>query len=131
MNIKEKVEGILSIINEIGQEDPVIADILFEGYTLSLSLLAVIAEKGDRLQNGNLDVSEHINIIGRILNIDLETMVSEIMKQQHQTLTQNPTNTKEADPQTLEFITSDLDDYEKFLAKNKAKEDLEFLAKEI
>jgi hypothetical protein len=40
---------------------------------------------------------------------------------------------KEVDKNTLEFITSasDLDDYEKFLAQAKAKEDLDFLSNAI
>lgn len=130
MNIKEKIESICKIIYEIEEEDPLIAEIMYEGYTLSLSLLKTIAEKGTRLQDENLDVSEHINIISRILNINLETLITEIIKQQGEKM-QESTNAKEADPQTLEFITSDLDDYEKFLAKNKAKENLEFLSGEI
>ena len=44
--------------------------------------------------------------------------------------TQESSN-KEPDLETLDFITSDLDDYEKFLAKSSAKNNLDFLSKEI
>jgi hypothetical protein len=62
----------------------------------------------------------------RTLGISVENLVMEIINKQQQDL-----NNKVPDQQTLDFITSDMDDYEKFLAQNKAKEDLEFLAKSI
>jgi hypothetical protein len=55
-------------------------------------------------------------------------MMEHVFKEMNE---QQMESNKEADAVTLDFITSDLDDYEKFIAQNKAKESLDFLSKEI
>lgn len=125
-DLVDNLTQIRNIISEIEVEDPVIADILREGFGLSLNLIKIISEGQDR---STIDVSEHIQIINKVLGISLEDLVTSILQSQNSINTENTDKTP--DQETLEFITSDLDDYEKFLAKNKSKENLDFLSKNI
>ena len=123
MNLVEKLEQIHSIIKEVGAENPTTGNILLEGFGLSLNLIKSVAENGPR---ETIDVSEHLEIISRVLGYDLEKIVQMAFES-----SQLGEVTKQADAETLDFITSGMDDYEKFLAQNKAKDDLDFLKKSI
>ena len=123
MTLDDKLSDIFNIIEDIKTIDPGAAAILFEGFGLSLNLMKTVVENGGREK---IDVSEHLEIISNILGLSLKDLVAVTMNDQ-----QGQQDTKEPDQATLEFITSDLDDYEKFLAQNSAKEDLDFLSKEI
>jgi len=123
MNVVDKIKQIVAIIDEIKTVDPMTAGILNEGLTLSFDIISEVANNGGR---PTIDVSRHMEVLERTLGISVENLVMEIINKQQQDL-----NNKVPDQQTLDFITSDMDDYEKFLAQNKAKEDLEFLAKSI
>jgi oligoribonuclease (3'-5' exoribonuclease) len=61
-----------------------------------------------------------------VLGFSLEDIVNKILADKQSEMSQ-----KEPDAETLNFITAGMDDYEKFLAQNKAKDDLEFLGKSI
>jgi hypothetical protein len=127
MSIGDKLTEIYNIIQEIDKEDPGTATILFEGFSLAINTIDAVVAKGNR---DEVDISEQINIMSNALGFSLKAIVEEILKgMAAENVVENPT--KEADPATLEFITSGLDDYEKFLAENKAKENLSFLSKEI
>jgi hypothetical protein len=123
IDIIEKLNQIGTVINEIETEDPGTAGILREGFGLSLNIIKEVAENGNR---DVVDVSEHIEVVSRVLNISMRDLVMNIMQDM-----QGGANDKAPDQDTLNFITSDLDDYEKFLAQEKAKKDLDFLAKSI
>jgi N-dimethylarginine dimethylaminohydrolase len=121
--ITAKLEEISNAIAAIGEVEPAYGHILLEGFGLSLDLINEVTQnKGVR----QMDVSEHLRIVTNILGFSLEDLVMAAMPKQEET-----TSNKEVDQATLDFITSDLDDYEKFLAQNKAKEDLDFLSKSI
>jgi hypothetical protein len=122
--IVDKLTEIGKIISEIETEDPGMAGILREGFGLSLNIIKEVSEKGSR---GVVDISEHIEIVSRVLNVPLRDLVMHII----QTQQPNDVSDKAPDQETLDFITSNMDDYEKFLAQNKAKEDLDFLSKSI
>lgn len=122
MKIVDKLIEIGEIISKIEEQDPASAGILREGFALSLDILQKFAETGAR---ETIDISEHLDIVCNIMGVDLKDLVMHILQ------TQNTDSSKEVDKSTLEFITSDLDDYEKFLASSKAKADLDFLSKEI
>jgi len=129
MNIVDKIGEIHQIIEEIRTEEEDVARILNEGFGLSLNILkAVIEYEGKR----KFDVSEHLEIISKIMGFDLEELVETILERKAGEVG-NPD--KQADKDTLDFITAtsqeDLDDYEKFLLQSKAKENLEFLSKEL
>ena len=120
MTLDDKLSDIFNIIEDIKTIDPGIAAILIEGFGLSLNLIESVAKNNGREE---IDLSEHLEIITSILGVSLRDLVSIAMNTQEVN--------KEPDQATLDFITADLDDYEKFLAKNAAKEDLDFLSKEI
>lgn len=119
-----KLNQIYQLIQEIGQEDPFVGNVLTDFYVLSMNTMA---EAGKSESYDKADISNYISVVSRILGVDVRDLVEQAVKD----LMPQDNQMKEADPNTLEFITSDLDDYEKFIAQNKAKESLEFLSKEI
>lgn len=122
--IVDKLAEIGKIIGEIETEDPGTAGILREGFGLSLNIIKEVSENGGRTV---VDVSEHIDIVSRVLNVPFRDLVEHIIQSQQP----SDASDKAPDQATLDFITSDMDDYEKFIAQNKAQEDLDFLAKNI
>jgi hypothetical protein len=123
MDIVDKLTEIASIIKEIETEDPGTAGILREGFGLALNIIEEYQRTNDR---STIDISEHLRIVTSILGVSVKDLVMHIIQSQPEQI-----NNKEPDPATLEFITSDLDDYEKFLAQNSAKESLDFLKKSV
>ena len=119
-SLADKLLEIDTIIRSTASDDPVVMNILMEGFGLSLNLISANVENAGK---DTMDISEHLEIITKVLGISLNDVVNYILNSNG--------SDKEADQATLEFITSDLDDYEKFLAQNKAKEDLDFLNKVI
>lgn len=122
MTVEDKVKQIYEIIKDIETEDTAIASILAEGFMLSLNLIGVVQQRAE----GTIDVSEHLNVISNILGVSLEDLIMQALEENQLKMTDKP-----VDQATLDFITTDLDDYEKFLAQNKAKEELEFLSNEL
>jgi hypothetical protein len=120
----EKIAQIWQTIQEIREHDPFIAGVFTEGFGLSLNILREVANNG----TDKRDVSEHLEIIARVLGFSLEDLVLSILEKQEPV-----ESDKEPDKDTLDFITSNsnLDDYEKFLAENNAKDNLNFLSKEL
>jgi hypothetical protein len=123
--IDEKVNKIFEIIQDIKNDDEFIYHALLEGLGLSVELILEIQKVGHR---ETVDFSKHLEIITNVLGVSLEDLVKVCLKDIQ---SENDESTKLPDQETLEFITSDLDDYEKFLAKNSSKENLDFLSKEI
>jgi len=124
--IIDKLNHIFELICEISAEDQALGVLLKEFYTLSLKTASEIAQHGG--DRDKIDISQHISIISNILGADVRAMMEQVLLDLS---AQQVESNKEADSATLEFITSDLDDYEKFIAQNKAKESLDFLSKEI
>ncbi len=122
-SIVEKLNLIAQTINEIGAEDEGLGMILMEGFSLSINMMEELQKTG---KVGNTDASAQLEIIANVLGVSLEELVKRVLDDM-----QNQVSDKPVDQGTLDFITSDLDDYERFLAQNKAKDDLDFLSKEI
>jgi hypothetical protein len=120
--IADKLNLIAQTITEIGDEDPGTAAILLEGFAVSIGLMQELQETGTV---DAMDVSRQLEVITNVLGVSLEDLVN-VALSNIQSKSDKP-----ADQETLDFITSDLDDYERFLAQSKAKEDLDFLSKEI
>ena len=127
-NTVEKIEQIHQLINEIGAEDPAVGNIMLEGFGISMNVLRALIETNGR--RDTLDLTEQIEFVSKALGFDLEVLVKHILDTKFATEMSVESN-KEPDQETIDFITSDLDDYEKFLAENKAKESLDFLSKEL
>jgi hypothetical protein len=122
MSVIDKLNLIAQTIKEIESEDPGMAAILVEGFGLSLNLIDTVSKNGARK---DIDISEHLEIVSKVLNVSIKDLVMAAMQGD------NTESDKAPDQNTLDFITSDLDDYEKFVAQNKAKSDLDFLSKSI
>ena len=120
--IAEKLNLIAQTIIEIGDEDEATAAILLEGFTVSIGLMQELQENGSV---DGMDISRQLEVITKIMGVSLEDLVKAALANVQDN------SSKPADQETLDFITSDLDDYERFLAQNKAKGDLDFLSKEI
>lgn len=128
--IDEKLNDIFEIIKAIEiEDDPGVSTVLLDGFILSLNIIKELSENSNPAET--LDVSEQIKMVTRCLGLDLESLVINIIQKMNEN--QEGNNDKPVDQNTLDFIisNSDLDDYEKFIAENKAKEDLDFLSKSI
>lgn len=123
--VEKKIDNILEIIMDLKNDNLLVHSALLEGFSLSIELLSEIEKNKTREV---IDVSRHIEIITNILGISLEEIAKQCL---NEIGVNNQESTKDPDEETLNFITSDLDDYEKFLAKNSSKESLEFLTKEL
>lgn len=129
MTINEKLEKILEIIKLMEvEDDPGVSTIMLDGFILSMNLIKEISERTEPVES--IDISKQIEMVTSILGVSLHDLVMQIIKDMNEN---QEMPDKEVDKNTLDFITStaDLDDYDKFLAQNKAKEDLDFLSKAI
>jgi hypothetical protein len=122
MTVIDKLQQIATLIDEIKAEDSALADVLWSGFRLSMDLSTKIGENPD-----DVDMSEQLTTVCNMLGIDLQALVMYIL----QTTNTGQDSDKPVDEKTLDFITGDLDEYEKFIAQNSAKENLDFLSKEI
>lgn len=123
--VNEKLDNIFNIIMDMKNDNEIVHALLLEGFSLSIELITEFEKTGSR---DSIDFSKHLEIITNVLGVSLEDLVKQSL---NDIQSENGESTKEPDQETLEFITSDLDDYEKFLAKNSSKESLDFLTKEI
>jgi hypothetical protein len=127
--ITYKIQQIHNNIAEIGNLAPDVADILADGFVLSMNLLEAVALRGNEELN---DVNKKIELVTAVLGFSLEELVLGVIEKNNNNGTGNMIDTsKEPDEETLKFITSDMDDYERFLAEAKAKESLDFLKSSI
>jgi hypothetical protein len=129
MAIEEKMGQIYDLIKEIEKENQDVGYVFMEGFGMSINIIKAAKHVAE---TKNMDVSEKIQIVTGILGFSLEELVLSILEKQA-VENGNMNFTKAPDEETLDFITasSDLDDYEKFVAQNSAKQNLEFLNKEI
>ena len=127
MDVNDKLSAIFDIIKEIGNEDEGVANILMEGFSISLNIIEQVANDPDN-KRSDFDLKDQINMVSESLGFSLDELVLDIVsKAADDTMNKN----KEADEETLDFITADVDDYEEFLKENSVKDDLEFLKQEI
>lgn len=122
--IAQCMHNIFEEIRKIETFSPAISNVLLEFFHLALNTLEAMNQNGHREK---IDITEQLDLISRIFSIDLDLLLKEHVKQH----LDSGASSKEPDQTTLEFITGDLDDYERFLAQNKAKESLEFLGKNL
>ena len=123
MSLDTKLQSIYDIIQDIKTDDPFVAGVLFEGFGIALNTIDAAVKNNGR---DKIDISEHLETVSSILGVSVRDLVMHVIQTQP-----GAEGNKAPDEETLDFITGDLDDYEKFLAQNKAKDDLDFLAKNI
>jgi len=150
INVDEMSEGLLAkltaianLIKDVEQDNPEISGIVMQGFSLALR---TIQQKADAVDAKEVNLDAQLDFVSKALGFNLDEIIMHVVQQQFpagdpNTLDGNyvpgrssqAESQKIADEATLDFITSasDLDDYEKFLAKAKAKESLDFLKKTI
>lgn len=127
-SIEDSVKNIYESIDNIIEINPLMGQIFHQSFAVAANTIEKIAEK-DGEHDDNTDISEYIKMLNDIFGVSLEEVVLQAMRANGMEVMSE----KEADEATLDFITSDedLDDYERFLKQNQAKENLDFLKKEI
>ena len=130
----EKIENVYALIKEIADEDPAVGNLLLEGFGVAVNTIKTVAENGERKE---VDLNAQVAMVTKALGYNLEDLVMHVIQEmgsgQQPGIESEILNAKAPDAETLEFITSteNLDDYEKFLAKAKAADSLDFLKKEL
>lgn len=131
--IVEKVEMLQKIITEMESENELIGSIFREGLLISLltvQQIDILLRDKEEIDLTEIDQSEKIIMISKILGLDLKQVVFDCIEERNQQMN-NINESKVADKETLDFITSGLDEYEKFLAENKTKDVLKELGNSI
>lgn len=119
--INNEIEKIFNSILEIKKQNELMGNVFLDGVVLSMNILKEISENENIKE---LDVSEKIKIISKLLGFSLEEIVINIIEN-------NNKNNNEIDDETIKFITSNTNDYEKFLKENSVKESLNYLKEVI
>lgn len=126
-NVPEKITEIVEIIKTINNEQ--VAYVLTSSIRLAMKTIEQLGNIENKKQQ-NFDLSDQIDFVNDTLGFNLEDLVQHIVKNNFQE-DGVVGGDKDVDPNTMEFITSDLDDYEKFVATAKAKESLDFLKQQL
>jgi hypothetical protein len=141
----EKLKTVANLIQGIEAESPEISTILLQAFSMGLRTIQQM-EKVEASGQEVLNIDAQLDFVSKALGFDLQEIIMHVVQQNFPAGDPNTLDgnyvpgrssmieaTKAADEATLDFITSasDLDDYEKFLAKAKAKESLDFLKKTI
>jgi len=124
---------IQKIITEMESENLIIGSIFREGLLVSLLTIEQIdtlLKEKEEIDFSEIDQSEKIIMVSNILGLDLKQVVFDCIEERNQQMN-NMNESKVADKETLDFITSGLDEYEKFLAENKTKDVLKELENSI
>jgi len=129
MDLNKKLEDILDIVKEIGTEDEGLGALLMESFGIALNTIKQVAENEGH-EREDFDITAQIEMVASVLNVDLEALVLGIVEKVNE---DTINNNKEADEETLDFITAsaDIDDYDTFLKDNNITETLEALKKEV
>ncbi len=129
-SLMNKLTEIFAIIKSIEEENAEVSALLMQGLSLSLRLIQQLSDKETKSE---ISVDEQIEMVTKALGFPLEDLVMHAVQKNFpagEAITLDG-SMKEPDQATMDFITSDLDDYEKFLAATKAKESLNFLKDQI
>jgi hypothetical protein len=137
MTIIDKMNKIFELIKEIKDENDAVGSLLLVNFKSAVDTIEAANNKTE------LDVSEKLELLTKLLGYDLEQLVTHILEKDYIN-NQNGdfVNSKEADKATIDFIVGNtasinntkdagVDDYEKFLADSNLKENMEFLKQEI
>jgi hypothetical protein len=129
MDLNKKLEDILDIVREIGTEDEALGALLMESFGIALNTIKQVAENEGH-EREDFDITAQVEMVSSVLNVDLEALVLGIVEKVNE---DTINNNKEADEETLDFITAsaDIDDYDTFLKDNNITETLEELKKEV
>lgn len=129
--IEEAIKDIYTNIDVLSEHNPIIGKIFYQSFGVAAnSIEAVYDEQGE--WKGETDITKYIEMLNSIFGVSMQSLVEEGLRQAGHDMSGSMSD-KDADQATLDFITSDddLDDYERFVKQNQAKDDLDFLKKEL
>jgi hypothetical protein len=126
--IEEAITGIYENIDAIAEHNETMATVFLQSFAVGANTIEKMYEKNAE-DTDKTDISEYLEMLNEIFGVSMNDLVVEAMRQNGMEVMSD----KEADQATLDFITSDedLDDYERFVKQNQAKENLDFLKNEI
>jgi hypothetical protein len=126
--IEEAITGIHENIDAIAEHNETMATVFLQSFAVGANTIEKMYEKNAE-DTDKTDISEYLEMLNEIFGVSMNDLVVEAMRQNGMEVMSD----KEADQATLDFITSDedLDDYERFVKQNQAKENLDFLKNEI
>lgn len=129
-NLMKKLTEIFTIIKSIEEDSEEVSAILMQGLSMSMRLVEQLAVRDETKE---LNIDDQLDMVTNALGFRLEELVMHIVQKNFPEgqATTLDNSTKDPDQETMDFITSDLDDYEKFLAQAKVKTDLNFLKDQI
>jgi len=113
--IFSKLENIVNTMMEIQTENPLIGDVLLNGFQTSMNIIEEFTKHNEVKE---LDISEKIQIISNALGLDLEELVIHIMEQEKE---KDAENLENSDNDVIDFIINNskkIDDYENFISEN-------------
>jgi len=122
------LETIFNAVSDLSHIDEAVGALFFRANDIALRALQAAAK-----DNGDVstrDFEEQLRLVSDVLKVDLQELIRHVVTQY---LAVDEINKKEADRETLDFITKaqDVDDYEKFLEDNNVQQNVDFLKKEI
>lgn len=125
--IEQAIIDMYANIDAISHHDKVMGHVFLQSFAVAANTIEAMY-KSQQTTN-KVDISGYLNILNEIFGISMQELVEEAMRQNGVEVM----SSKEADQSTLDFITSDedLDDYERFVKQNQAKENLDFLKNQI
>jgi len=109
------LENIVNTMMEIQTENPLIGDVLLNGFQTSMNIIEEFTKHNEVKE---LDISEKIQIISNALGLDLEELVIHIMEQEKE---KDAENLENSDNDVIDFIINNskkIDDYENFINEN-------------
>lgn len=113
--IFSKMENIVNTMMEIQTENPLIGDVLLNGFQTSMNIIEEFTKHNEVKE---LDISEKIQIISNALGLDLEELVIHIIEQEKE---KDAENLENSDNDVIDFIINNskkIDDYENFINEN-------------
>lgn len=125
--IEQAISDMYANIDAISHHDETMGNVFLQSFSVAANTIEAMYES--QQVSDNVDISAYLNMLNGIFGISMQELVEEAMRQSGVEVM----SSKEADQATLDFITSDedLDDYERFVKQNQAKENLDFLKNEI
>jgi hypothetical protein len=125
--IEQAIIDMYANIDAISHHDETMGIVFLQSFSVAANTIEAMYES--QQTTDKVDISGYLNMLNGIFGISMQELVEEAMRQNGVEVM----SSKEADQATLDFITSDedLDDYERFVKQNQAKENLDFLKNEI
>lgn len=123
--IEQAIKDMYANIDAISHHDETMGNVFLQSFSVAANTIEAIYES--QQVSDNVDIGGYIEMLNEIFNIDMQQMVDHMLQAKMEQ------SQKEADQNTLDFIMNDedLDDYDRFVKENQAKDNLDFLKNEI